>query len=154
YCAELNKLPKHPGVLIITRFTEEADKLAALINGLTKDKTAITRHSKVAVKDVTIQKAPVLIITHAAYLRAMSAIDKITEVSERWQKIIAWQGGERRLTVIDETLNTPEQVSIGLDELRMFRGLVSYNLEQKYSTEVTALDAVIGKFESIVKAQA
>jgi hypothetical protein len=153
YCQELARLPKHPGVLVITRFTEEADKLVELINRLAGAGNAVARHSKIQVGETAIQQSPVLIVTHAAYLLAMEEIGGLTEEAQRWRRLVTWQNGERRLTIIDEALNTIEQTSVGIDEARMLQGLIPYAVEKKHAAEVKALRALTEKFERLIEEQ-
>lgn len=106
YCSMLPK-GQHPGVLIITRLTKEADKLKANINKLAKKNIAVSAHSKKK-KKVTaeqMQAAPVLIITHQAFGNALEAVANDDMIKSNWDSFVSWKGGSRKLTVVDESLS-------------------------------------------------
>lgn len=151
FCAELSKLKEHCGVLIITRLTDEANKLCELVNQLSNSSQAVTSHSFVEVSDSEINQSPVLIVTHDAYLRALKEFDIVEEDSERWTKLVSWVGGTRKLTIIDETLNSVDYLQVTLDEIQLVRGFISYELQKKFPDEVEALNIIISLFEELVE---
>jgi hypothetical protein len=115
------------GVLIVTRLTAEADKLAAEINASFAEMVAgekrgvealnsvdvgppinltaaVAKHSQPTgrVKKELVDKTPILILTHASYVAALDRLEQADE--DRWSSMINWEGGVRHLTVIDETI--------------------------------------------------
>ena len=65
------KREKHPGTLIVTRFTDEANSLAIKINEISGSTMAMAAHAKAIVTADAMSKSPVLIITHEAYRSAL-----------------------------------------------------------------------------------
>lgn len=146
YCAMLSKKKFCPGVLIVTGLTDEADDLAKLINDLAGNpKAAIARHSKKEEKDsqATIRAAPVLIVTHSAYSNALEAVSQDKRIESNWDMFNAWNGGTRKLTVIDEALNIVEDAQVKIDDLRFLRGIIPHSLAMNFSNEIIAIDTVI-----------
>lgn len=153
YCAELAKLKKHCGVLIVTRFTAEADNLCNLINQLSGSRQAVARHSKIKIDDEEVNNAPVLIVTHKAYLDAIEGFDllwdqfdTVLDENKSWDEIARWKAGKRKLTVIDETLNSVELISVTLDEINLLRGFITSRAEKTFAQEVAVFDRVINTF--------
>lgn len=105
------------GTLIVVREIETADELADQINQTfqasvggrsSKDRLevhhpavpALARHSRARSSVEEIRSAPILVITHAAYVQAL---DRLTEnVEDRWSTLIEWEFGQRRFICVDE----------------------------------------------------
>jgi hypothetical protein len=112
------KLPvkERTGVLIVTRLTAEADKLAEEINatfaemvagekrppgplnivdvhGVINPVVAVAKHSQPTgrVKKEVVDKTPILILTHASYVAALDRLEQAHE--DRWSSMINWEGG-------------------------------------------------------------
>ena len=150
YCSILGEsLPKQ-GVLIVTRFTDEANKIAKEINDEAKKPISIANHSKLdkvnkpSLKDML--ESQVLIITHAEYKKTLL---NSHEESKARTDYVNWKHG-KRLVVIDETLSLEDPVTIDFDELRIARASIPSYLEKRYIIEVTFIDYLIDKFKSII----
>lgn len=137
YCSMLS-LENHIGVLVVVRMKNDADELAKTINKMSNKQIAISCHSENIVEPEKMAATPVLIITHSAFEQAL-------EISNKWEKITAWSGCKRKLTVIDEALNIVKNTQIQLDDLRIIRGHIPLQFVQKYSKEIAILDTVIEK---------
>lgn len=159
YCSMLAEIPllSQPGVLIVTRFTEEADYLCEQINTLANKKIAVACHSDSDSDIKLARKSPVLIVTHSAYMLAMDEIDKQEDdKARRWGQMIAWlQMGQRRLTVIDEALNTVDTFSSEYDQIRLWRGAIPHylatNVNHKRTVEL--LDEFIASYAALIERQ-
>lgn len=73
YCAELSSSSSAVGVLIVTRFTDEADRIVTSINLEAGENIAVTHHSNINAADKIhisdLGRYRVLVITHVAYKR-------------------------------------------------------------------------------------
>ena len=111
YCSKL-PMEDHPGVLIVTKMKPEADKIAENINALAGAYVAASHHEDNADRfdQGGLEHFPVLVITHAAYLIWLTA-------DMPPYKHGIWNGGVRKLTVIDEALDIIDVQQIDLDEV-------------------------------------
>jgi hypothetical protein len=155
YCAELTKLKQHPGILIITRFTKEADKLAATINKLAEQDIAQAHHSdnEQRAKSEELPYIPILIITHSRYSNILStaSVDDLAS-SWSWDMYYRWKDGSRKLTIIDETLNTTEHIKIEFDELHRACAL-PIDLEEKYPRQQEYLNELLRVFKGYAQGE-
>jgi len=150
YCKMLSELPKeeHPGVLIVTRLTDDCDLIAARINKLSGKDDAVSFHSK---NDVTIgelPKYPVTVITHRAYELALDSIQNFNQINNAFDLFLDWNEGERKLVIIDEALDVIDEVQLTLDELRDTLGVIPELIRQKCPKEITAMQAAINLIET------
>lgn len=148
YCFELTKLEQYPGILIITRFKEEANTLASTINKLAKKEIAHARHgdNKGASKE-ELAAFPVLIITHRSYALALGSVAENEDsgsFSWSWPMYYKWKDGTRALTIIDETLNALEPVKLELDDLRLARS-IPFVIEAQYPKEIRYLNDLLSR---------
>jgi len=90
------------GVIIVTRLIEDADALAKNINHIVGRIVAVAQHSQSKVAPGDIFSADVLVITHKAFTNAAESFG--AQDYERWERLSRWQGGSRRLMIIDEAL--------------------------------------------------
>lgn len=125
------------GILIVTREITEADGLAAQIDALSGiPGAAVARHSEAKLTRDEVQAADVLVVTHAAYVKALEGF----EDGSRWSDMIEWEGGRRRLTVIDETLsNVVEGHSVRSEDIRQVLAYVDAVMKQDFAPQVAAL---------------
>jgi hypothetical protein len=135
------------GILIVTRETEEADKLAAQINDSFASMTtrpqvvAIARHSRNRVPVETMRRADVLVITHQAYVHALDRLLQFD--ADKWSTLVDWEGGRRKLTVIDETIsNLIESYQLNLETLKQVKGFISEHLRRRFPQQMVALDTM------------
>ena len=90
------------GVLIITRLIKDAERLVSSINSLAGRCVAVTSHTDNKLNASEMANADILVITHAAFMRACWAFGAGNE--SRWDTYHAWSGGKRHLIVVDEAL--------------------------------------------------
>lgn len=142
------------GSLIVSREIAEADKLAEEINLTTAGllglppseapRVALARHSENA-KTVTVEEmrsADVLIITHAAYVRALDMLKHSD--GERWETLSTWEHGPRRLTVVDETItNIVESYQLDLETLKKVVAMIPEDVRETFPQQMEALDKML-----------
>lgn len=117
-CASYSLMDKLPGTLIVTRFQKEADKLAALINGM-RDKTiACSAHANSPATAEQMNQSPILCITHAAYVAALKE-QAANGSSTRLDMYRHFHHGERKWLVIDEAFDFVDARRLELVELRL-----------------------------------
>ena len=159
YCAMLSAFPdkRHPGVLIVTRLIDDANRLAERINRYGQRPTAVAYHSE-ARKDgldiATLTDWPVVVITHRAYELALDHLGKAGCIEGTWELFHSWgspfaeQGdGSRRLIVIDEALDIVEHSKAGLDGLRQTLGAIPQPIRRRFPGEVKAIELVVDLLE-------
>jgi len=151
------------GILIVTREIAEADKLAEEINesvqwlvarkGCDVDATpvvALAKHSQ-SHKSVTrevMAMADVLVITHAAYVKALDNLKH--EDDERWSAFIKWMGGTRRLTIVDETIsNIVEMYGIDVENLKRTIASIPDHIQAEFPRQIRALDGMISMLRDL-----
>ena len=138
--ATLCQTVRHCGVLIVVRFTDQADEIANQVNCLVGRDVACAFHSKPSSRQTQdrIIRSQVLVITHAAYIHSLKkGLD-----THRY-----WLMGERRLRVIDEALDIISRYSIS-GKLTSFlfsalHGTQHYNaIKYKFPKEIELLDTM------------
>ena len=133
------------GVLIVTRLTEDADKIAEGINELSGlSDAARASHHKSSLRDTERTRADVLVVTHSAYSKALD--QATTQADQRLQSLLQWEGGVRQLTVIDEALTNLIEVSrVTSEEV----GRAALFLEQNCSGEFESPLAAVRQFKQL-----
>ena len=170
YCALLSELPdsQHPGVIIITRLTEDCDEIGRQINQLGKRETAVSFHSKqTTVSHADLKNYPVIVITHKAYENALDFLGPGGTIQTTWplfhefgevQNEIQWsenvrsvwgESGTRKLVVVDEALDIVEHSQASLDDIRKTLGLIPQYIRDKFPKEVRGIEETIRFMERI-----
>lgn len=144
YCSLLPE-DNPPGVLIVVRQIDDANEIVAEINALAGQNIAITSHSENDTKTTDLQNYSVAIITHSAYLKAMDR-------PHQFDDFMKWQGGTRKLTVIDESLNIIDQIHIDFDQLQQLRGIIPRALQESHQPECSAIDQILSIMDSVIVA--
>lgn len=129
------------GILIVTRLIEQAEELKDRINLLAGFECAITKHSDNEVTSEEMRDSDILIITHAAYVRALDGLCQRDD--SRWTDLIQWRGGKRCLTVIDEALaNIIDTYQVKAENLRLTLAYINQEMAKQYPYQVKALETV------------
>ncbi len=154
------------GALIVTREIEAADELAREINETSETHiealikkgvllesqcgfirgpvVALSRHSKNAgrVTLADMRSAPVLIVTHAAYVRALDMLS--SDMTERWSSLIEWEHGQRRLVVVDESISSlVEAYQLDIEGLARSIGYIRQPIRERFPGQVARLETVL-----------
>lgn len=132
YCAMLN-IENHPGVLIVCRTTNQCDEVMGAINEMLGSKVAVASHSRSSSTRMEARAAPVLVVTHQAYRLAIQSKDVSLTYFTKWEQMYEFRGGSRKLTIIDESLDIFDDVTLPCRDL----GLLSATLERALTTEMS-----------------
>jgi len=118
----------HPGMIIVTRRIEDADKIVEQINALTREYSgnpnqqdmAISYHSnkKGKIRMSELAEFPVLIITHSAYSSALDELNRNVGIEDTWDYFYNFKTGKRKLVVIDEAIDLVEYTEIQLEDIK------------------------------------
>ncbi|MGE4279514.1 MAG: DEAD/DEAH box helicase family protein [Magnetospirillum sp.] len=141
YCSMLPR-EDHPGVLVVTRLKAQADELAATINRLSGADVAVPYHTDNRVPVAELAAALVLVITHKAYENGLDAICRGDPKASSWQRYHKWEGGDRRLVVIDEALDIVEEAQISVDQVRNLKGCIPFEVAQRFPHEMAVIERV------------
>jgi hypothetical protein len=138
--ATIAKTSKTCGALIVVRFTDQADAIAAQINSLVGRDVAVSFHSKPSGRRTSTEvvSSQVLVITHAAYIHSLK---------NGGDTHLYWLMGERKLRVIDEALDIISRYSISGKTtsflLSALRGTGHFNrLKQEFPMELDLLETM------------
>lgn len=137
YCAMLREaIEGQPGVLIVTRLIEEANSLATTVNRLVHDDTyTVAEHSDNRASPDTLATTPVVIVTHKAYEMAVDGV--VTE--KTMAKLMTFNGGRRRLVVIDEALDIIEEAQTNARDLAQVLALMPGHWREQFPMQISAL---------------
>lgn len=133
------------GVLIVTRLIDDANGMASLINELSGSEVAIANHSDVKLSAEIIKSFDILVVTHASYLKSLEDIE-----GHKWSNMINWEHGNRKLTVIDETLaNIVDQHVVSDNDIRMAHRYFDFKIEEGFPSQVQAVRTLLDVFTKI-----
>ena len=153
YCAELSGVSCQQGVLIVTNFTDEVDRIAADINKEADQLIAVRQHSKLKdgekLQADQLYKSQVLVTTHSTYKKALAYVANNTTDSLH-KKYSEWQHG-KRLVVIDEVLKAGDPLRVNIDDLRIARHSIPLHIERSYVNEMRYIDQLMDNIIAITK---
>jgi hypothetical protein len=137
--------PSPLGILVVTRTIAQAEEIVRTIRELVSDPAYDDRvrakHSETKLNVFEMRMADVLVITHAAYTRALEGLNQ--EQHARWADCTTWDHGQRRLTIIDEALSgVVEENQIKADDIRFVLGFIDPPLKLQFAPQVEALEGV------------
>lgn len=122
------------GIIIVTRLIEDADTLATTINEHAGRAVAIAHHSGHPKPSEALSEHDTLVITHQAYLNASASN------GSRWERLTAWKGGKRLLTIVDEALaNVVESAKVTASDIARVQSYIRADLDKQFRTECVAL---------------
>lgn len=116
----VQELTRHPHILIVTKFNDEADQIAFGINKLAGWSMARSLHSEAPEALSELGSIPVVVITHSAYRLALKEVAN-TGSSPRLERYYAGLVS-RQWTVIDEAFDWVDAYDIELGDLRSMCG--------------------------------
>ena len=133
------------GILVVTRTIAQAEEIVRTIRELVSDPADANRvrakHSETKLNVFEMRMADVLVITHAAYTRALEGLNQ--EQHGRWADCSIWDHGQRRLTIIDEALSgVVEENQIKADDIRFVLGFIDPALKLQFAPQVEALEGI------------
>lgn len=124
---------RHPGVLIVTKFQDDADKIAEGINKLSGWPMARAVHKKAPAQADELGFTPVLVTTHAAYRLALQELADLGQ-SDKWDRLRAYNCGNRAWLIIDEAFDWSDAYSVNIGNLRAMSGDLSGALADELRT--------------------
>jgi hypothetical protein len=128
FSASYTKVDKSWGGILVVERIEAANEAVAVINDTFRaitgyeDDCAIAKHSQNEVTYAEIQDYPILVITHQAYSNSLQRLhdgDKTT-----FHGFTRWNHGQRRLVIVDESINPINSFSLKLDQYRKVHGFI------------------------------
>ncbi|WP_375857295.1 hypothetical protein [Bradyrhizobium tunisiense] len=135
------------GIIIVTRLIADADSLAAEINEHAGCAVAIAHHSDDPKREDILFEHDTIVITHQAYVNASAAH------GDRWQRLTAWKGGKRLLTIVDEALaNVVESAKVTSDDIAQVLRYVSADMERDHLAECVGLRLLKRKLDALASA--
>lgn len=155
YCSMLAKPENymHPGVLIITRRINDAERIAERINSFGGRETAIAYHSGEMTKNVKINDLPtypVLVICHEAYKNAVGLVAlKGDTIEGKWPWFSKYHIGQRKLTVIDECIDLVEDAAVNLDGLRKTVGMIPERIRVRHTQDIKSINELLEILEGL-----
>lgn len=151
YASLLPTVTKDHGMLIVTRRIAAADQMASAINGAATSRSgkrslhhfsqvAIAHHSEARVTAEDMRKHAVLVITHAAFERAVERTDGGTV----WDTYVAYgEHGKRDLIVIDEAVDLLELTHLTEDSLARLVGAIPGEARKHWRPQYDYLDNLL-----------
>ena len=126
------------GVLIITRLIKDAERLVASINSIAGRTVAVTSHTDNKLKTSEMSSADILVITHAAFMRACWTFGAGDE--SRWDNYHSWRGGKRHSVVVDEALlNSVSSHRVTSKDIEMVLRAIPHEDRDKFASAIDTL---------------
>jgi hypothetical protein len=126
------------GVLIITRLIKDAERLAASINSIAGRTVAATSHTDSKLKTSEMADVDILVITHAAFMRACWAFGAGDE--HRWDSYHSWRGGKRHSVIVDEALlNSVSSYKITSKDIELVLRAVPHEDRDRFASAIDTL---------------
>ncbi|TPM99529.1 hypothetical protein [Mesorhizobium sp. B2-1-3A] len=156
----MQDLIQHPGALIVTKFRQEADKLADGINELAGWPMARPVHNNAPATNDQLAFAPVVITTHAAYRLALLEIAD-TRLTDKSNRLLSYHGGKRDWIVIDEAFDWADTYSLIASNLRSMSGDLARAMhgelrtaaEQLFAFSIRLTDTDLGRSDRVLDAE-
>jgi hypothetical protein len=135
--ANAKGLLKPVGVLIVTRRIEQAEIIAATINKLAGRVVAVANHSEKRATPQEMLNSDLVIITHQAYVNAAEHLSSQNGAPH----FVAWRGGNRLLTIIDEALaNVVEESKVTLAGVAQVLSYITPEMGHEFPEQLSALE--------------
>jgi hypothetical protein len=130
---------KPVGILIVTRRIEQAEEIATTINKLAGRVVAATHYRDKPATDQELFDSDALIITHQAYVNAVEHLGSHKDAP--WTRFIAWRGGKRLLTIIDEALaNVVEDNRVTATDLAQVLSYITPEMRREFPEQLKVLE--------------
>jgi hypothetical protein len=144
--AELNRttagLKKPVGILIVTRLKTEANTIRDTINRLAGRPIALVHHSDSYASGDELHESEIVIITHQAFINAKRDLKE--QNGRPWERLVAWRGGHRLLTIIDEALaNVVDESSSTTENLAFVISLIPPPVRAAFPAQVAVLEQTL-----------
>lgn len=129
------------GMLIVTQLIAQCEEVVGRVNSLAGAEVALASHSENRPHALVIASAPILVITHQAFINA--AKGQAEGKASKWSDYMVWRYGQRELIVIDEALsNMVEESQVKSSSISQALGLIPEQTKLAYRSQVSALETV------------
>lgn len=126
------EVTRHPGALVVTKFTNEADEIVRKINANAGSTIAVTTHQKKApLTERAMTESPVLVITHEAYRSALREASDRPDAAVRLNLYHRYFHSDRSWIVIDEAFNWIDAYETDLDDVSAMCAALSVHLRDE-----------------------
>jgi hypothetical protein len=125
--------------LVVTRMQGACELLADAINAEAGREVAVAHHSDAKVDPEVMSTFPVLVITHAAFERAVERVDG----GRVWDTFAAFGDGRRGLIVIDEAVDLLEVTKLTEDDLSRLVGSIPREARDRWPDQVCYLEDLL-----------
>jgi hypothetical protein len=141
YASLLPTFAPTAGMLIVTRMQAAGELLAREINTEAGREVAVAHHSDAKVDPEVMRTSPVLVITHAAFERAVERCDG----GRVWDAFAAFGDGRRGLIVIDEAVDLLEVTKLTEDDLSRLVGSIPREARDRWPAQVRYLEDLLNE---------
>ncbi|TIQ28739.1 MAG: hypothetical protein E5X48_31005 [Mesorhizobium sp.] len=156
----IQKPIEHPGVLIVTKFREEANRLSEGINKLARWHMARPFHQEASATSDQLASSPVVVTTHVAYRLALKEIAD-TGLNHKANRLLSYLCGKRNWVVIDEAFDWADTYSLTASNLRSMSGDLARAMygelrtaaEQLFAFSIRLTDTDLGRSDRVLDAQ-
>jgi hypothetical protein len=139
------------GAILVVELQSQADEAARTINAVYQNLTgnadyaAIAKHSNNGVTFTEIHNYPILVICHQAYANSLQRLNDGLDTTIR--SFTRWRGGERRLVIVDESINPISEYTLTAQDCQTVLGWlisagVGHQLQRDYPLEWSVLERV------------
>jgi hypothetical protein len=139
------------GAILVVELQTQADEAAKTINAVYQhltgntDSPAIAKHSNNGVSFAEINEYPILVICHQAYANSLQRLNDGQESTIR--SFTRWRGGERRLVVVDESINPITEYTLTAQDCQTVMGWlisagIGHQLQLDYPLEWSVIQKV------------
>lgn len=132
---------EHPGALVVTKFKDEANRIASGINKSAGKMIALAAHSDATATATEMATSAVLVITHAAYAAALREAQD-SDVPTRLDLYHRYHDAERTHLIIDESFNWTDTYEVDVDELSAMCGALAGALPDDATETLKPLQAL------------
>jgi hypothetical protein len=139
YASLLPTFSSTTGMLIVTRRIAAANELATEINRQAGRGVAVAHHSDDPKGAEVMRSNQILVITHAAFERAVERVDG----GRVWDTFAAFGDGRRNLIVIDEAVDLLEVTKLTEDDLSRLVGSIPREARDRWPTQVRYLEDLL-----------
>ncbi|WP_159819290.1 hypothetical protein [Cyanobium sp. Copco_Reservoir_LC18] len=158
YHSSFTRIKASWGAILIVERIETANEAAKEINRFYQDITgrtdlcAVAKHSQSEVSFEEIYNYPILVICHQGYSNSLHRLSDGNESTMR--SLRKWRYGERRLVIVDESINPITEYQLTLDDYNRVHGYFVQNgvirrLKQQHPQEWAVFEAIGPVLEQI-----
>lgn len=127
------------GMLVVTQLIAQCEEVVERVNQLAGSEVALASHSESKPHRLKMGSAPVLVITHQAFINAIKG--RSEGGSQKWSDYTNWICGERELIVIDEALsNMVEPSQVTSSAVSQALGFVPEDIKLAFRMQSSALE--------------